>query len=112
MNAFTPVVMFVVLMGGIAFALSRDFSHLYPGHSGDPSGTTNNASKKSWIVETSDSEQDKEHEVSSKVTGHVDNVGVQYMHLADCSSNHKCAVENVTGICCPTLEGVQLECCN
>eukprot|EP00979_Chaetoceros_neogracilis_P004508 scaffold787_cov285-Chaetoceros_neogracile.AAC.72 len=109
MNAFTPVLIFVVLMGSIAFALSRDFNHLYPGHGGwETTSTTNNGSKNSLDVEASDSEQDMGNKVSSN--NHVEDV--QNVYSAYCSRNHNCVLANVSGVCCPTSEGVQLECCN
>jgi hypothetical protein len=126
-NACIPVMAFVVLMSGIAFALSRDFNHLYPaGRGGNPSSSSktsdnDGASKHSWVsedVETTTTPESTVH-VSSKPTSgtinivkEVQNAKVEDNSHADCSFHNMCIAANLTGICCPTPEDVLLDCCN
>jgi len=115
-NAFIPVIAFVVLMSTIAFALSRDFNHLYPGHSGNPSSTSktnSGASKHSWVAKdvetTTTTAPESNVHVSSKP---INNVKAQDNSHAGCSLHNACVGANLTGVCCPTQEDVFLECCN
>ena len=127
-NASIPVMLFVVLMSSIAFALSRDFNHLYPGRGGDPSSSTSktnanggSASKHSWVsedVETTTAPESTAHVSSKPTSGTINNVKdvqnaeAQDNSHADCSFHNKCIAANLTGICCPTPEDVLLDCCN
>ena len=86
MSALVPVLLCVLLMGGIAFALSRDFNHLYPSRHGD-------SNKRSPT-------KDDNNQLPSKDFSH-----------AECSIHNTCVEKNLTGMCCPTSEGIHLNCC-
>jgi hypothetical protein len=115
MLATFPILVAVLIVGGLGFLLFRDFGHLYPGRNGDP----------------------KYHDGTSKVTRHHatgakdDYANHDYIDPVDddsaahnsaprkhstsngeaaCSAHVECST--LLGDCCPTLKGVTLECCH
>jgi hypothetical protein len=86
--SIVPVTMFVLIMGGLAFALSRDFDHLYPSRHGPH--TNRQGPTTSVTTETTDS--------------------IDFSH-AGCSIHNSCVALGLTGSCCPTPKGIVLECC-
>uniref|UniRef100_A0A6S8WJJ9 Uncharacterized protein n=1 Tax=Chaetoceros debilis TaxID=122233 RepID=A0A6S8WJJ9_9STRA len=113
-NACFPLLIFVILMGTVVYSLSKDFNHLYPGAKGDmPSDRRGN----NQGVPTTTTPKSHQH-VFDNYSGPISNAGEQKSSTttnngdADCTSNSKCAELELTGICCPTNEGVMLGCCN
>ena len=106
-----PILVAVLIMGGLAWLLLRDFNNLYPGRgggSGDdstiydrsiPTTGKNSLKDSTTIPGTTPSRPD-----SSSVK-HVDS------SLAACSVHAACAKLELVGNCCPTDEGVVLGCC-
>lgn len=91
-SGFVPVLLFILLMGGVAFALHNDFNHLYPTRNGD---TTKHAG--SWTNDNSNS---------------IPTVPAKDFSHGNCAIHNKCAALGLTGLCCPTKKGLELECCN
>mmetsp|Transcript_8064 Transcript_8064/g.15187 ORF Transcript_8064/g.15187 Transcript_8064/m.15187 type:complete len:177 (+) Transcript_8064:58-588(+) len=124
MNALAPILIFVMIMGSIAFALSKDFNHLYPGHGGggpvggtvqhtpavvpaqDGEETAANAS-----ATTTSSSSSKDENKERTVKSQSKNNSVTSNSHPECSYHSECYKLNLTGSCCPTVEGIMLECC-
>lgn len=88
LTALFPVILCVLLMGGIAFSLSQSFSHFYPSHARPTNGR------------------------ESQTTIEVDNnVHIQDNSHAECGIHNKCQEKGLIGLCCPTDQGVFLDCC-
>ena len=121
LNALFPVLMFVLIMGSIVFLLSKDFNHLYPGPSGDvknhggglyheesssesprPISTNINSSTSMSANSEPDENTPKAKENQNSEAGYI----------PQCSSYIKCNSAGLTGLCCPTSEGIFLDCCN
>jgi hypothetical protein len=100
-----PILVAAAIVGGAAFFLSRDFNRLYPGHGGSVERTGpaavrthgENVVHPSSVGETA-SEDDGSQ--SSVIGG-----------KAACSSHPVCSKSGLLGDCCPTEEGLQLDCC-
>ena len=95
-----PVLIFAAIMMGIVYLLSRDFGTLYPGHGSS----------------SSHSESHVDHTIS--VGGKIETTGgsnenpSKSLSLQNCEANQKCFEAGLTGMCCPTIQGVFLSCCN
>ena len=141
LTAFVPVLIFIVLMGSIAFVLFHDFDTLlYPGHHSGGHSTTA-AGGRDYVVHTSTDEKTDTTNTSSNTSSNTEDVhstsatsakDIQPQSqphntssststststaasgtLADCSHYSKCELLGLTGLCCPTKEGVNLQCCN
>ena len=103
-----PLTIFTLLMGSIVFALSRGFNHLYPKSPRPPIINTDD--------ETTGYMQDIDTTASTPnspggahpATG----TGEKAFWHQDCVFHDKCVDLGLTGVCCPTPEGVNLDCCN
>lgn len=111
LNGFFPVMIFVLLMGSIVYAITRDFSHLYPwshvahkgnrangggGGASDVVTTSSSASNTPYVSHNSHSDITQESSGTSS---------------SSCSLYSKCSDLGLTGQCCPTKSGIRLECC-
>jgi hypothetical protein len=105
-----PILAAVMIVGGFAFFLLRDFSHLYPGRGGDKSEYYAHGGEK--VVPSSSTTTginspitpastagDKSKSGSSK----NNDIG------ATCGVHPDCA--HLLGNCCPTSSGKMLDCC-
>ena len=142
LTAFVPVLIFIVLMGSIAFVLFHDFDTLlYPGHHSGGHSTTA-AGGRDYVVHTSTDEKTDTTNTSSSTSSNTSS-NTEDVHStsatsakdiqpqsqpqqhntstssstttttsADCSHHSKCELLGLTGLCCPTKEGVNLQCCN
>ena len=93
-----PVMIAIILMGGIAFILAQYFNTLYPTDRVQQSyhgPNTNVGEKNSHQNYTSDVQ-----EIAIKT---------QYRY-PECSLYHKCL--SLEGLCCPTRDGIFLNCCH
>ncbi len=113
LNGFFPVMIFVLLMGSIVYAITRDFSHLYPwshvAHKGNRASGGEGASD---VVTTSSSASNAPyvpHNSHSDVTPESSGKSTS---PSTCSLYSKCSDLGLSGQCCPTRSGIQLECCN
>lgn len=97
-----PILGAVLMMGGIVIFLLRDFGHLYPGRGGDRGYSFPNGGGSEHTTTTASSSADDTtfHRGSSSKSS----------ASSKCTSYPKCSP--LTGQCCPTLDGVFLECCN
>lgn len=130
MNALAPIIIFVLIMGGLAFALSKDFNHLYPGHGGGPIGEEqtvhhtpvapqdeqSNDTTRTGATPTNDSVHssiDTASTMNDESQDTLKNKPIQdKIDHSECSYHTECLKLNLTGSCCPTLEGVMLNCCS
>jgi hypothetical protein len=88
-----PLLAALLIMGGSAYYLYRSFDRLYPGPGGG-GGTPS-------TVDRSRSAPSPTRPSSTKSVHHVD--------AAQCDAHPACAP--LGGDCCPTADGVMLECC-
>mmetsp|Transcript_2031 Transcript_2031/g.3066 ORF Transcript_2031/g.3066 Transcript_2031/m.3066 type:complete len:142 (+) Transcript_2031:267-692(+) len=86
-----PVLLSILIMGGIAYALMRDFHHLYPDNRSKRPPKNSN----SVISRTPGST--KKHEPNE--------------NKSSCEANPKCLDAGLGGLCCPTGDNVFLGCC-
>lgn len=114
--AAVPILLAALIMGFFTFYLLRNFSHLYPARGGEPvikrepSHTTtvtaedyhgedqNNAVKTPEIHHRPLTDDD-EKPIRSKTEG-----------SSSCSAHPNCS--HLIGDCCPSANGVMLDCCN
>jgi len=91
-RAAVPIAIALLVMGGFAYGMSHGFDHLYgPAKSGDENNNVKYDT--SWIPVSEDMSDATSSEGGSK----------------KCSEHANCS--SLQGNCCPTDEGVMLECC-
>mmetsp|Transcript_9585 Transcript_9585/g.21344 ORF Transcript_9585/g.21344 Transcript_9585/m.21344 type:complete len:134 (-) Transcript_9585:583-984(-) len=95
LRATVPIVVALLIMGGFAFGMSHGFNHLYGPPKGSDDENNNNIKKDSWIPEETPQKSFPTVNQGSK----------------KCSKHSSCAELNLGGNCCPTDEGIMLECC-
>jgi len=106
-----PIAMAVVIMGFFTLYLLRDFTHLYPSRGGDEA-----IGKSTEITHHSYDDDDAVpapyvHPTAPQVTPPVPSpTNTSGTGSAACSAHPKCAA--LQGDCCPTLDGLNLDCCN
>lgn len=88
-----PIIIALLIMGGAALYLLKDFNRLYPGPGGSPS----TASRSAPLGPTNKSKPS----IPATTTKTSKN--------ASCSAHKKCAA--LVGDCCPTSRGIFLDCC-
>lgn len=104
-----PLLAAVLIVGGAALFLFRDFDNLYPGHhsSGKEPAIRIHASSSTT---SSSSASDSSEQTTGTSTAPV-NEKKDESHLStSCLAHEKC--KGLMGECCPTLEGTFLSCCN
>jgi len=122
-----PILGAVLIVGGFALFLLRDFSHLYPGQNGDKSGYYAHGGE--HVVPSSNGgggdeeeihaplgpyskhkeDSDYEDETSSKHHGSSGSSTTPSDAGATCAVHPDCS--GLIGNCCPTTAGTFLECC-
>lgn len=142
LNAFAPVFMFLVLMGGVSFSLFKGFDVLYPGHgldqNSDHARNQNSHINKSYQLHTdydanNNNDNDTNNNIhdsaataqedwtssasSSASSSESSNDNDKSSTLSDspssnCTMYSKCHELGLIGQCCPTHDGTLLSCCN
>jgi hypothetical protein len=102
-NCLVPIVAAFLIVGGAAFFLLRDFSHLYP-TSGGGGSETQQGFHSIPAVRTNVAPAKRAQPLPTSSTSHFP--------LASCDDNAKCAELGLAGLCCPTVAGVTLLCCD
>lgn len=124
-NLFLPLLVAVLLVGGAALFLLRDFGTLYPGQGNSgadtsrsipiASGSTTYSDKTFPTIDdkNSNSDNDQSSRSRDKIAEHhssernyitsKDDIG------ASCNLHPDCSM--LIGRCCPTFDGKMLECC-
>lgn len=102
--AFLPVIIFIALMGGVVWAMNKDFNHLYPGHGSSGSNDSDDVRSKSSTLPIAP---------SVPLTPEVPSQPVPQKpsDSSSCAIHSKCADLGLTGHCCPTSSGTFLACC-
>lgn len=114
---FVPIVGATLLVGGAVWYLLSDFNHLYPGTYSSDSGDKHSHDDTSKIVQS--------HENSLSAVGSssksLSDSTLQSSQIKDtnrvirspgnssCDAHQSCVT--LLGDCCPTFDGVILECC-
>jgi len=124
-----PILGAILIVGGFALFLLRDFSHLYPGRGGDKSGyyahggehvvpssskTTSGVNAPMTPSSKTDDDETGDESSESKTTTTTKHdksksVAPNKDAGATCAVHPDCA--GLIGNCCPTDKGVVLECC-
>lgn len=115
-----PIVIAILLIGGLAWFLLGDFGHLYPGPSGAKQpGYSYTISSPAATPPTSSSEvSSKSHSGSSSSTTSSEPAPApkdsshSSSGAAACSAHSACSTLGLVGECCPTSSGTMLECCS
>jgi hypothetical protein len=104
-----PILVAIIIMGGFAWYLLRDFNNLYPGRGGgspDEGTVISSAGKKSL---------DDAARSSISTTGTSASGSSSFKAFeskdASCKAHSACVKLELIGYCCPTDKGVVLECC-
>ena len=120
LSALFPIILFLLIMGSIVFLLSKDFNHLYPG----PDGDTKNHGGSLYHEESSSEPRPTSINMNSSTSMSANSEPVENTQVTkdtqnseagytpQCTSHSKCNSAGLTGLCCPTAEGIFLECCN
>lgn len=93
-RAVVPIIIAVLIMGGLAWGMTNGFAHFYGPSKGNDEGEKQG---ESWIPTA----KEERSSTSGAKTG-----------AFECSSNPRCSGLGLTGNCCPTDEGVTLGCCD
>lgn len=114
-----PILAAMMVMGGIALFLLKDFNHLYPGRGGDKSPFYSNsggvATPKSSSSDTKSpvafSTTKQHHDSTTPASSPSKNKVVYTVDAAgaSCAVHPDCSL--LSGNCCPTAEGLMLACC-
>ena len=114
-----PLLMAVLIVGGAAAYLLRDFPHLYPtsptsgGGVSSRSGNHDNDDRTtSTSISTSTSTKTPNVVIPQKSSSSSSSSSLRHFPLATCDDNSKCADLGLLGLCCPTGAGVMLLCCD
>lgn len=127
-----PILAAILIMGGAALFLYRDFNHLYPGAQGD-AGSKVRSSSSSPHVSSSDAESsssDGKKTPPLRISTHSNSSSASAKSKeaetddfppaksgggdgssAACWDHVKCAEKGLLGDCCPTAVGDMLFCC-
>ena len=95
-----PMLVFILIMCGIAYALANDFDHLYPGRGGSGAG---GSQPREHYVPPPPLPQDSSGDARPAQVVEVD------PNSPHCIDHESC--EFLTGDCCPTTDGLFLDCC-
>jgi hypothetical protein len=109
-----PILGAVLLMGGIVLFLLRDFGRLYPGRGGDRNPLPDDYHPRTSpvvVVHSSSLDSNTDGDESS-ARHHSKDVSKESSSSSsvECTAHPNC--DGLIGQCCPTLDGIQLECCN
>ncbi|KAL7509170.1 hypothetical protein ACHAXN_006177 [Cyclotella atomus] len=94
-RAAIPILIALVIMGGFGYGMSHGFNHLY-----GPSGRDDDSHSTSIKMDTTLVPKSKTTISDSTSKG----------DSRQCSMHEKC--QGLGGNCCPSDEGITLECCN
>jgi hypothetical protein len=135
--AAVPLLVAVLIMGGIGFLLFKDFDHLYPGPGGStspsnlkprgppiisPQGTAPDyspaiddqptAPTPSYLKPRGPPISSPTAPAPAPKTSPSSSSSISSSGCGECSANPACNEIGLTGKCCPTGEGVMLGCCS
>lgn len=112
-----PILAAILIVGGAALYLLKDFNMLYPGRGGgnNENGKYNpsrfeHPSEDHVVTEESntDSSSTKHYSPSPRASEKKDPSDV----ASACAAHKKCKDNGLVGLCCPTLDDTFLGCCN
>jgi hypothetical protein len=113
MRMAVPIILAVVIIGGFALFLLRDFEILYPGRSGGnnkvPSDPLFPIGHTTGTDQTSEKQSDPTPQLKPNPSPPSD-AGKNSGMASSCFAHKNC--DGLVGECCPTLDGVFLLCCN
>ena len=101
-----PILAAVLIVGGAALFLLRDFDNLYPGHHGGGREPSIRINPRSHMTSTESSQPTEETTSGSPVVEESDGSNISSL----CSAHESCS--KLSGLCCPTADGIFLVCCN
>lgn len=104
-----PIIIAAVFLGGIAFVLFHNFGGLYPGPGEEKVRSSGDSA--SHLTETETSEYTPTSAKPSSSSGSSTPIATKTAGRS-CEANPSCADLGLTGVCCPTDEGIQLGCCS
>mmetsp|Transcript_3786 Transcript_3786/g.8163 ORF Transcript_3786/g.8163 Transcript_3786/m.8163 type:complete len:164 (+) Transcript_3786:151-642(+) len=106
---FVPIIIAVVLIGGLAYILFHDFGTLYPRPGGEKVTSKGGMVSQSTSVSSGESAPTV---IRSESSPTVSKSKTSSSFGGSCAANPSCAALGLSGVCCPTPEGVQLGCCS
>mmetsp|Transcript_33190 Transcript_33190/g.38266 ORF Transcript_33190/g.38266 Transcript_33190/m.38266 type:complete len:184 (-) Transcript_33190:2604-3155(-) len=113
MNSTFPILIFILLIGGITWGLIQNFGKLYLSPSGHRASNNikNSSSHQASSYTTDDGTDDDIHDTIQTHKISTDTTK-KYLASSSCLAYPKCMSLELTGECCPTLAGDKLDCCN
>jgi hypothetical protein len=118
LSTVVPILIAVLIMGGFAWYLLRDFNNLYPGRGGgSPEPTVKTYTHAIGKKSLEDTTGAKPYVISSRSDSSAasDSSSKSEKHGTGsdsaCAAHSACAKLGLLGLCCPTDKGVHLECC-
>ena len=100
-----PIVIAIMLIGGLAFLLFHNFAYFYPGRGGNEVPSKHSISSG---VSTTKTTQKYYHDDDTSVAPMPAPSSVG----SSCAANQKCADLGLVGECCPSESGTNLSCCS
>ncbi|CAB9519703.1 expressed unknown protein [Seminavis robusta] len=107
-----PLVLAVLIIGGFTLFLLRDFDFLYPGRNGGNRHRTPRTPIPVYPSDTGSSTatEDTSSTGTSTSTSTSTDSAAGSSPGASCLAHEKCT--GLTGDCCPSIDGLFLQCCN
>lgn len=115
-----PILISILLIGGIAWGLFQNFGKLYPSPSGQRASnnikTSSSHQSSSYTTDDGTDDDIPDPIQTSKISTDTTNSGSsstkKYLGSSSCLEYQKCLDLGLIGKCCPTLAGNRLDCCN
>ena len=112
-----PIIIAVLLIGGLAFLMFHNFAHFYPGRGGNKHSHSMSSGATPW---PNDDDGTSGASISAPWSKDDDSASgfsipapsTSTSGGSSCSANPKCVDLGLTGQCCPSGSGVQLSCCS
>lgn len=113
MKLAVPIIIAAMFIGGLAFMLFHNFAYFYPGRDGHTktSGSTNPTTTTEHTYYDDDALNTQFPASATFGFNDNDSPGVSIPTSLNCKAYPKCVSLGLTGACCPTGEGIELECC-
>jgi len=100
-----PIIIAILLIGGLSFMLFHNFEYFYPGRGGHQ--VSPKVSKSSSVSSTKTTQRSYHDDDVPSVP-----IPAPKFFGSSCAANPECADLGLIGECCPTGGGNKLECCS
>jgi len=108
-NSIFPILISILLVGGITWGLIKNFGKLYPSPSSNNIKTSSSHQASSYTTDDSTNDDIPDPIQTTKISTDTTK---NYLGSSSCSAYPKCLDLGLIGQCCPALAEDRLDCCN